>query len=376
MKLNRIVVSSDLLRVTDTRATRASFRVNTVFFKCLLEAQIAQATRLPVELLEWEDDGAFDGDKVYESEGLSGDSAGWAQLYDRVPKPETVSLFEPHVAAALVIGFEITPFVQRVLEALDVPFVNVRWHPIRFMDDIFFGFSTNRDAILERLLAHGLRADDVLPHAHLRRAALIRREPPGRTGQPRTLLLGQTPFDSSLIEDGVIQTWTMHEHRLAELAAIAPLVFRPHPFSPEPDPATRALLHRNGIPIDTSGEDIYQLLSRPDIKHVASLSSGALLEARYFGKPTSMLMKDGPHFLPQADPGHDASLFSTSIGIYHAFLSADFWADILLPVLETTWRNDRPLAFKPNRLREVNGSYWGLTSTGGQNFVMPYNTPE
>ncbi len=250
MKLNRILVTSDLLRLTDTRSTRASFRVNTVFFKCLLEAQIAQATRLPVELLEWEDHGAFDGDGVYESEGLAADSAGWARLFDRSPKPQTTELFERHVAGALVIGFEITPFVQRVLEALDVPFVNVRWHPVRFMDDIFFGFSTNRPDILARLETYALHADDVRLHAHMHRAALIRRTPPGSTGEPRTLLLGQTPFDSSLIQDGMIQTWAMHEHRLAGLAAIAPLVFRPHPFSPQPDPATMALLQRNSIPVD------------------------------------------------------------------------------------------------------------------------------
>ncbi len=126
----------------------------------------------------------------------------------------------------------------------------------------------------------------------------------------------------------------------------------------------------------TSGQDIYQVLGRPDVQHVASLSSGTLLEARFFGKATTMLLNNAPHFLPEAIRGGRADLFSSSIGIYHAFLSVDFWADILSCELDATYRNDRPLAFMPNRLRDINGSYWGLTSTGGQNFVMPYNAPE
>ena len=63
-------------------------------------------------------------------------------------------------------------------------------------------------------------------------------------------------------------------------------------------------------------------------------------------------------------------------GVYHAFLSIDFWADILRPVLGETYRNERPLAFRADRLRQINGSYWGYSGSGGQNLVMSYNRPE
>ena len=378
MKLARLLVTSDLLRVTGKAQSRVGFKTNTEFFQALLGAQLGAATRLPTSLLEWDETSSFDGLKVYEAMDLPANAAGWAELYDAQPNEAAIAAFAPHVEGSLVIGFELTPFVQRVLDALGAPFVDARWHPLRFLDDIFFGFHSNRPEIVEAIKAYHLTTDEVMTHVGMHQAAAIRRRGINDVASGhRTLLIGQTPFDSSLIHEGRIATWNAHEPVLASLAREGSLGYRPHPFSPEPVPALRDLLSRHGIGIADSKSDMYRLLATGSFKELVSLSSGTLVEASFFGIPVRRLLPERQTYLPlppgQVMPADGPSVYA---GVYHEYLSVDFWADILRSALAKTYPNGRPTAFRPDRLRQVNGSYWGYVGSGGQNIVMSYNKPE
>lgn len=378
MKLERLLVTSDLLRVTGKAQSRAGFKTNTEFFLVLLGPQLRAATRLPVSLLEWDETSDFDGSAVYDAMGLAVDAAGWAELYDSVPNAEAVAAFAPHVEGTLVIGFELPPFVQRVLDRLGVPFVDARWHPLRFLDDIFFGFHSNIPAVVEAMEPYHLTTEEVETHVGLHQASAIRRQSFDKVSTEfDRLLIGQTPFDSSLIHAGRIATWDDFEPVLEGLDRETRTGYRPHPFSPEPVASLRDLLSRHGIGIADSGSDMYRLLATGAMKELISLSSGTLVEAAFFGIAARRLLPERQAYLP-LHPGarrteNDQTAYA---GVYHAFLSADFWADILRPVLGETYRNERPLAFRADRLRQVNGSYWGYSGSGGQNLVMSYNKPE
>lgn len=378
MKLERLLVTSDLLRVTGKAQSRTGFKTNTEFFLALLGPQLRAATRLPIGLLEWDDTSDFDGGKVYEAMGLTADAAGWAELYDSAPNAAAVTAFAPHVEGALIIGFELPPFVQRVLDRLGVPYVDARWHPLRFLDDIFFGFHSNIEAVVDAMEPYHLTAEEVEIHVGMHQASAIRRQGFDTLSTDfDRLLIGQTPFDSSLIHAGRIATWDAYEPVLENLPADSKTGYRPHPFSPEPVASLRALLSRHGIGIADSGSDMYRLLATGSMKELISLSSGTLIEAAFFGIPVRRLLPERQAYLPHPPKARRTENDQTAYaGVYHAFLSIDFWADILRPVLGETYRNERPLAFRADRLRQINGSYWGYSGSGGQNLVMSYNRPE
>jgi hypothetical protein len=378
MKLERLLVTSDLLRVTGKAQSRTGFKTNTEFFLALLGPQLRAATRLPIGLLEWDDTSDFDGSKVYEAMGLTADATGWAELYDSAPNAAAVAAFAPHVEGALIIGFELPPFVQRVLDRLGVPYVDARWHPLRFLDDIFFGFHSNIEAVVDAMEPYHLTAEEVEIHVGMHQASAIRRQGFDTLSTDfDRLLIGQTPFDSSLIHAGRIATWDAYEPVLENLPADSKTGYRPHPFSPEPVASLRALLSRHGIGIADSGSDMYRLLATGSMKELISLSSGTLIEAAFFGIPVRRLLPERQAYLPHPPKARRTENDQTAYaGVYHAFLSIDFWADILRPVLGETYRNERPLAFRADRLRQINGSYWGYSGSGGQNLVMSYNRPE
>lgn len=378
MKLERLLVTSDLLRVTGKAQSRTGFKTNTEFFLALLGPQLRAATRLPIGLLEWDDTSDFDGSKVYEAMGLTADATGWAELYDSAPNAAAVAAFAPHVEGALIIGFELPPFVQRVLDRLGVPYVDARWHPLRFLDDIFFGFHSNIEAVVDAMEPYHLTAEEVEIHVGMHQASAIRRQGFDMLSTDfDRLLIGQTPFDSSLIHAGRIATWDAYEPVLENLPADSKTGYRPHPFSPEPVASLRALLTRHGIGIADSGSDMYRLLATGSMKELISLSSGTLIEAAFFGIPVRRLLPERQAYLPHPPKARRTENDQTAYaGVYHAFLSIDFWADILRPVLGETYRNERPLAFRADRLRQINGSYWGYSGSGGQNLVMSYNRPE
>lgn len=378
MKPKRILVTSDLLRVTGKETSRKGFATNTAFFAALLKPQVSAATRLPVSILEWDDTSSFDGKAVYDMCGLEANGAGWAAIFHADATDELCAFFLPHVENALVIGFEIAPLLQKILSRLDIPFVDLRWHPLRFLDDIFFGFSSNRSEISAAISSYALSSQEVDFHVGLHGATAIRRSAFGEKGPSyNTLIVGQTPFDASLIHDGRIVTLQDCEDSIAALAKAGSIAFRPHPFSPHISPSLAALLDRHDIARVGSNIDMYALLCEETLQHVVGLSSGTLDEASFFGLPVTRLIPEHFHYLPEATGAPETSREAlVYTGVYHAFLSVDFWADILRPELESTWPNGNPVPFKPDRLRHANGSYWGFLDTGGTNLVMPYNTPE
>lgn len=378
MQPERIVITSDLLRVTGEKTSRTGFATNTNFFAAMMTPQISAASSLPVAILEWDDTSPFDGNAVYGALGLDANATNWARIFAADATDALCALFLPHVENSLVVGFEISPLLQKILTRLNIPFVDVRWHPLRFLDDIFFGFSSNRGEISAAIGSYALSGQEVDFHVGLHKAAAIRRSAFNKKGPSlETLIVGQTPFDASLIHDGRIATLLDHKDSIAELAKLGSIGFRPHPFSPHPSSPLAAFLEHHGIPVVDCDADMYELLCDESLRRVVGLSSGTLDEAAFFGLPVTRFIPEQFRYLPHvADALQTDNESLVYTGVYHAFLSVDFWADIFRSTLERTWPNGNPVPFKPDRLRHVNGSYWGLRNTGGTNLVMSYNTPE
>ncbi|MFW8609977.1 hypothetical protein [Rhizobium beringeri] len=102
MQPERIVITSDLLRVTAEKTSRKGFATNTNFFAAMLTPQISAASRLPVTILEWDDTSPFDGKAVYDAFGLDANAANWAKIFAADATDALCVLFLTHVENSLV----------------------------------------------------------------------------------------------------------------------------------------------------------------------------------------------------------------------------------------------------------------------------------
>lgn len=367
MNINRIVLTSDLLRISGDINKRDLIAKNTHWLHHILNRPIGFATQLPIELVEWETGADFDAHKVYELFGLEASTENWAKLYLEEDIPyEVLKYFAPFFKDSVVVGFEISPFIMNVCSKLGLPCINVMWDPIRFMDDIFFSFNTNHGDIFEVLKTFQLPPTLVYQSADLMKARYLRKNI--NIDLEGTLFFGQTHIDRSLIEQKTIRQLEDFEPALQSLASERPVIFKPHPFDLYFE-RRKPLLERLGIPIMTATYDTYDLFCASNITKVAAISSGTTIEAKFFDKPAQTFMQPYYRYYDTtAEPAENAC-----ISVFEAFLSVNFWSSILRPILNTTYDLDKQLPFKPNRMRHANASFWGYREPTNEQVIEKYS---
>jgi len=367
MNVNKLVLTSDLLRIADPVNKHAVIANNTKWIYKVFHQLIKYATKKELEIVEWEHGSRFNGDEVYALLGMPTAVESWIELYYReeVPK-EIVDYFSPFFKDSMVIGFEVSPFMMQLFKQLDVPCINLMWDPVRFMDDIFFCFSTNTPAIFERLLAYQLPQMLIHQTADLLRARFLRQNL--RFDVEGVIIFGQTKVDRSLIENTQLKKLEDYTTQIQALQPLGQLFFKSHPFDLESEART-AFLSKLQMQALQGEYNTYDLLCSEQIKHVAAISSGTLVEAAFFEKTASMFKQSYYHF------HSEAPVFSVqqSIAVFDAFLSVNFWADILAPVLKNTYTLSAQLPFKPNRMRNATCAYWGYREPTNEQVVLKYS---
>lgn len=346
-----IVLTGDLLRPQDS-AFRPAQSGNILWLHRLLRRPIAAATGLEVRALAWED---FDTPRFYEAADASPDIAGWVGLFDAeaLPREAAQRLAAPFAEAAAVIGFELAEVQKRLLTRLGVPFVDLNIHPLRFGPDVFFAVQTNHAGIAASL-APFHAADHVFePWADLLSAMAVKAplHPPVTEA---VLVVGQTRVDRALIAGGRLFDLSDFAAPLARaVGREGRLMFKPHPYN-----ADGFGMHAAGVPlrrIRQVADNAYLLLAQDALKRVVGVSSSLVEEARFFGKegvflgtPPFRIARDAT----QLAPGLHAS-------VVEAWLWADFWRDVLAPVMAVTARDGRRPTLGPNALRNALRQFWG-----------------
>src|SRR5690606_31727595 len=125
-----------------------------------------------------------------------------------------------------------------------IPFIDIIGHPVRFMEDLLFGFRTNDTKIHERLLRYQINLDDYcVPRANLLQAKVAWM--PSMNLPPETALIaGQVATDKALIcrKRGSILNLGDFQEQLAEIIMRHPLVlFKPHPYQDANCPSRKAV---------------------------------------------------------------------------------------------------------------------------------------
>jgi hypothetical protein len=353
--VRRIVFASDLLRVDDWRRDRRANpqRVNVVMLEALLGGPLREATGLESGIALFDEPAApVDRFQFYLRLGVDFSSHGWASLYEAAPPAAEAALLAPFRDAFAVL-FEGPPYLLRLLEREGIPFLNLRVHPVRFMDDYMLGAATNIPALAAWLGAHATPPALIDRQARLL-SALARRRlfASERLPEDAAVFFGQTEVDAALIADGRIAGRRDVENALRRLAAERGAVFyKRHPHNA--DAGWVEALTRSDPRIQVIDHNAYDLLGCGRATLAAALSSSVLSEARWFGVEARRLLPgDDGCAAPGAAP--DAA---RCVPLRPCALETDFWRAAFEGA---PWTPDADtLDFRDGALKRALNQTWG-----------------
>jgi hypothetical protein len=365
----RILLTGDFLRPLDD-SFRPSQTGNILWLHRLLRRAIGNATGTVPEAMAWAPpEGAaiaFDTPGFYAAAGVPADIEGWVALFAArdLPREAAAMLARAFEGVAIVVGFELTTMQKRLLSRLGVPWLDFNIHPYRFGPDVLFAVQVSHPGMLEPLARH--HAGDAVfePWADLLAATAVKVPVHPPVTEP-VLVVGQTRVDRSLLADG----------RLLDLADFAApfhaaigdagtVLFKPHPYN-----AGGFGLHDIGLPlrrIRETGDNAYVLMAQDSIRRVVGVSSSLVAEARFFGKEGVFL---GP--APFRIAAQAAALaLDAHASVVDAWLGADFWRDMLAPLVPVTAADGRRVSLPPNSLRNALRQFWGWDEIA---FQLPFD---
>jgi glycosyltransferase involved in cell wall biosynthesis len=293
---------------------------------------------------------AADGGRAVVAEwyGLLGHAPSmeaWAATYGQVAPTDLIEAVRPDYDRALVIGFELSPFMRSILDAIGAPWVDVELSPIRFLEDLALNMRFSWPA---QIAHRGL----VSP-AHVRGAAERVRARCARDTSTADLagacvFLAQTRRDRTLIRDGGFFPDAEAVERVGRALGGRRLVLKPHPLAPH-NPLLASLAQRFGAA--ATDANIYALLAAGGDVRFLTISSSAAIEARHFGHAPEVF-----HVSASPEAASWVSLW--------AHRSSAFWRAALAPILPLTAGADYEERVVPDRLRRTVGT-WGWPPPDG-----------
>ena len=153
--------------------------------------------------------------------------AYWAAVHERLPSPDRII---EHLRRRFCVGYEMPPWLVRLLDDHAVPYVDLRVHPVRFLDDLLFAVRASVPETQAALQPMAVHESEVFATAGLREA-MCRFISDARVPDNTLLVAGQRRFDSSQIVGG---TFFDAFPRSAEIRAICArypaVVLKPHPL--------------------------------------------------------------------------------------------------------------------------------------------------
>ncbi|WP_322045813.1 hypothetical protein [Paraburkholderia sp. J67] len=238
-----------------------------------------------------------------QSLGLPCSPSGWASACDADLTPwELFSPLADIAADTLVIGWGLPASLMRFLDRRGIVFVDFEIAPVRFCRHLKFWARTNDELVLNALNDWAEEPEEPWLQAAVIRSSAARQRPTllGDGSASFGIFVGQTEIDLALIKNG-----SLHNVRevIKDVAALARtvdvLAIKPHPYAQDMS-ALRDLAAV--IPnVVWTKQNIYALYCADNVKFACGLSSGALLEATFFGKASHAFItpdRSSPEKLP------------------------------------------------------------------------------
>ncbi len=284
----------------------------------------------------------------------------WAAAYEQLPDcvlsaDALQSLILLPLKQRICVGYEMPPYLVRLLDRHSIPYVDIRIHPIRFMDDLMFAVRASHPDAQAALSLLGVAESEVVITAGLREA-MCRLISDATIPDDTLLVLGQRPHDASQIADGTFFDAMKQQTEIASICARhTGVLLKPHPQERQHSLMTVAAGVASNV-LGVVDDNLYRLLAMPQVSAVLSVSSSAAIEARYFGKNVYTLGNAGlclgwrgTEMAPDMHAAVDETMFSV-----------DFWRHMLTPYGTISAFDGVRLAPKPNRLRIALDSFWNF----------------
>lgn len=358
--IKKIIISGDLLRTRVENGITYNFhekRINKYydFFKY----QIHEATKLPVEKLNT-DNTSFKPSVMYAFCNLEYKSdIEWLQIYDyKNISEDCLDYYYKFIKDSLVIYIEMPIIFKRIHNILNVPYIDLTVHPIRFLDDHLFGFSTN-----ERLIFDRMKKYQVDEHMFYMQANMIKSivdYNPLPIIENSALIAGQTNIDKALYSEGKCLSIMDFANEIEKMGRIYDCVYyKAHPFNTDLKRIHDFLKQYDFVKLCPSDWNTYKILSNSNLKKVYAITSGVLYEAKYFEKEAESLYKPYLHF----DYSHECEFSEeTYLSIYNEYINPFFWKNILQDIISINEDcQNCDMDFRPNRIRATFNDYWAYT---------------
>lgn len=295
----RVIFCSDILRINnDNIATDTSISANInmiyrLFAPLIQGVLLSRGRKVEISTL-YGTEGGFSSAKfsTYRQLGLPMETASWAFVF---ANSETQNIIDMEMDKYfseydLVLCYETPPYLISYFLKRDIPFLDIRIHAVRFLNDYMFSFFSNIPDIQNKLEKLKIKDDVIYRMAMMisARSAMIFRNPP--QAQNNVLFLGQTVCDSSLISHDRLASQDDVIEAISRLATIYETVYyKIHPYNRDKELIQKIVSSCSSCKI--FDHNVYDGLSLP-FEKIASLSSGTNVEAKYFGKNAIWMLND------------------------------------------------------------------------------------
>ena len=352
--MDRLIVTGDILRVGP--AGRPDQWSNIGWLKRLLSPALEIATGSPqIDKVTWiSKTSEFDGSMVYAAHGLQPGLLGWAELFHKEPNALALAYMAEFLEGAVVVGFELSPYLRRALDGLNSTYIDLCIHPVRFMEDLLLYAASNNEDVSKRIQDFALTNADFRLRSTFLAGAWRRQGYVEPRRHSAALLCLQTPLDRVLIDQGQFISIKQFLPRLREIrSSFDRLYVKQHPI--DNNDAAVGFVMDHVRDIEVVDKNFYEMIARHEVDDVYSLSSGTSIEARHLGLKGHHLFRDYYECLDNRAGG----------GPYHPVMDEvlwpDFWRKVLAPVTHVTPLGGYRRAVGKETLRRTLGQAWDFS---------------
>jgi len=248
----------------------------------------------------------------------------------------------------LIIGYELSEQTRYILDKINIKFIDIWLHPIRYLNDVMFGIYSNSNSINNRIKSYSVDEEIFYINAEMLKVQNYRgfRRFKNNLIPGSALFVGQTLTDKAIFSKGKMLSVLNFKDEFKNITKKYERVYYSrHPFVKEGDEEIMSYLKR--FPnVEVISSPTYNLLAAKEIEYVFTVSSSVVHEAHYFGKKSEFLFK------PIFDTFGESKKYYP---IMHAIFFESFWNSLLYDV-----DNDKKdMYLGDNKVRDTLSFYWG-----------------
>lgn len=349
-----VVFTGNIIRFNPAYPARSNQLQNIRWLQALIESHLKLLGVRQTRLVAWSGEGRGAQNDIYGHLQLQYSLQNYLAIYHGDYNERLNELLLHAYSGALVIGFELPPFLVSFFDQHHIPYIDVILGPIRFFPDLVPALRTNHPEIQEKLAVETLPEELIRIVSGWRKAFFCKRKLPFYA-ENTIVLMGQVSLDTSQILNRQFVSLEQFEESIVDLQRTHELLFKPHPYALQKDVELQMRLMQK-LKIRTCHNNAYELLCSEGVCGVAAVSSSVLIEAPYFDRQAYP-------FIAYPFP-FSSALDSKGLGYFHHLYGkldkTGFWARIL--GYESEW--SQAFGLPEGALAESLGQSWGASVFG------------